>query len=67
MDTSVLQAAQQIFETHLQLRSEMAMQLPTGVVIHRYTMRGDLIFSEYPVLLPHELFVPMDLLQPSPS
>lgn len=62
MDTNLLHAAQQIYRSHIQLRPDVGEQSPRGVVIHRRTLRGDLIFSEYPILLPHELFIPVDVL-----
>lgn len=62
MDTNLLQAARQIYHSHLQLRPDVSEQSPRGVVIHRRTLRGDLIFSEFPILLPHELFIPVDIL-----
>ncbi len=62
LDSSVLQAARQIYESHVQLRSNVSIQSPRGVVIHPHTLRGDLIFSEYPILLPHEMFIPIDVL-----
>lgn len=67
MDTTVLQAARQIYHSHLQLRPDVGDQPPRGVVIHRRTLRGDLIFSEYPILLPHELFIPVDALNYQPQ
>jgi hypothetical protein len=39
-------------------------QPPRGVVIHRRTLRGDLIFSEFPILLPQETFIPLQQLEP---
>lgn len=64
MDSTVLQAARQIYNFHVQLRPEvLSLQLPRGVVIHPQTLRGDLVFSPYPVLLPKELFVPRDMLE----
>ncbi|MDX2273134.1 MAG: hypothetical protein NW237_14455 [Cyanobacteriota bacterium] len=63
MDTTILQAARQIYQVHVQLRPDVAVQPPRGVVIHRSTLRGDLIFSDFPILLPHELFVPVDMLE----
>ncbi len=62
MNSSLLQAARQIYESHVQLRPDVAFQSPRGVVIHPQTLRGDLIFSEYPILLPQELFIPIDVL-----
>lgn len=63
METNLIKAARQIYEDHVQLRPDVAYQTPRGVVIHRSTLRGDLIFSDYPILLPHELFIPVDMLE----
>jgi hypothetical protein len=65
MEATVIQAARQIYRFHLESRPDVSVQPPRGVVIHRRTLRGDLIFSDYPVLLPHELFIPMEQLQAS--
>jgi hypothetical protein len=63
MEINVIKAAKQIYEDHVQLRPDVVIQSPRGVVIHRNTLRGDLIFSDYPILLPHELFIPVDMLE----
>lgn len=64
MDTAILQAAKQIYQSHVQLRPDM-VESPRGVVIHPRTLRGDLIYSEYPILLPYELFIPLEMLEQS--
>ncbi|NJL99796.1 MAG: hypothetical protein HC924_13805 [Synechococcaceae cyanobacterium SM2_3_2] len=66
MEINVIKAAKQIYEDHVQLRPDVVIQSPRGVVIHRNTLRGDLIFSDYPILLPHELFIPVDMLEARP-
>jgi hypothetical protein len=33
--------------------------MPHGVAVHRKTLRGELIYSDYPVLLPNERFIPL--------
>ncbi|MFS8868162.1 hypothetical protein [Synechococcus sp. H65.1] len=63
MDSTLLQAARQIYQLHLQHRPEVVEQPPRGVVIHRRTLRGDLIFSEFPILLPQETFIPLQQLE----
>ena len=63
MEINVIKAAKQIYEDHVHLRPDVVIQPPRGVVIHRNTLRGDLIFSDYPILLPHELFIPVDMLE----
>ncbi len=63
METTLLQAAQKIYRDHIQLRTDLAEQLPRGVVIHPHTLRGDLIFADIPILLPQEKFIPVDMLQ----
>lgn len=67
MEIDVMRAAKQIYEIHVQLRPDVAIQTPRGVVIHRDTLRGDLIFSDYPILLPHEMFIPVDMLEAQAS
>ncbi|MFQ3585474.1 MAG: hypothetical protein SNJ85_11210 [Cyanobacteriota bacterium] len=63
MDSALVQAARQIYQFHLQYRPDVLEQPPRGVVIHRRTLRGDLIFSDFPVLLPQETFIPIQQLE----
>ncbi|MGQ9838312.1 MAG: hypothetical protein ACUVRV_10190 [Cyanobacteriota bacterium] len=63
MDSTLVQAARQIYQFHLRYRPDVLEQPPRGVVIHRRTLRGDLIFSEFPILLPQETFIPIQYLE----
>ncbi|MEN9224480.1 MAG: hypothetical protein Q6L60_11565 [Thermostichus sp. HHBFW_bins_43] len=63
MDSALVQAARQIYQFHLQYRPDVLEQSPRGVVIHRRTLRGDLIFSDFPILLPQETFIPIQHLE----
>ncbi|MGB3516360.1 MAG: hypothetical protein WBA43_07890 [Elainellaceae cyanobacterium] len=61
LDPAVLQAARQIYRTYYEVHVEQ-VQRPIGVVIHRETCRGQLVFAQKPILLPQECFVPLDLI-----
>ena len=57
----ILQAARTICQTYYQAHGEAAMT-PLGVVVDRQSLRGQLIFTGQPVLLPHECFIPLEQL-----
>jgi hypothetical protein len=57
---TILSAARSIYQAYVETHGDQ--QRPYGVAIDRYTFRGQLIFSEQPVLLPHECFVPLERL-----
>ncbi|GAB4210661.1 MAG: hypothetical protein OHK0012_01500 [Synechococcales cyanobacterium] len=59
MDARLVEAARRIYEHYQQMRPDVIALQPRGVAVHRQTLRGDLVFSEQPVLLPFERFVPL--------
>jgi hypothetical protein len=61
MDNRLIEAARRIYQHYQQQRPDMIALHPRGVAVHTKTLRGDLIFSDQPVLLPFERFVPLDL------
>ena len=56
-DPTLLQAARQIYRAYCQACPKLVRR-PTGVAIHRQTLKGKLIFTSKPILLPQECFVP---------
>jgi hypothetical protein len=62
LDPSLLKAARQIYRTYFAVRSGTSKR-PVGVAINRDTHRGQLIFTDKPVLLPGECFVLLDRLE----
>ena len=62
LDPKLLRAAREIYRTYYQICTNRNQQ-PLGVVINRYTGRGQLVFGSNPVLLPNEYFVPVNQLE----
>ena len=56
-EPALLKAAGQIYRDHYENNSRM-VQRPIGVAINRITYRGKAIFSDKPILLPQETFIP---------
>jgi hypothetical protein len=56
---AIIRAARQIYQTYCRLHSELTKE-PIGVAVNPKTHRGQLLFTEKPVLLPGECFVPMN-------
>ena len=54
----IVKAAKAIYEMHVETHGT-ARRTPMGIALDRYTYRGQLIFCEQPILLPHECFVPL--------
>ena len=61
-DPALLQAAQQIYRAYYEAHPKL-VQRPSGVAINRTTLRGKLIFTNKPILLPSEFFVPLSQLE----
>ncbi len=57
----IVQAAQAIYQTYYDAHGDAAMA-PLGVVVDRQSLRGQLIFTGQPILLPHECFIPLEQL-----
>jgi hypothetical protein len=53
----IVKAAKAIYEIHLETHG--SRRTPVGIAIDRYTYRGQPLFCEQPILLPHECFVPL--------
>lgn len=62
IDTAVIRAAGQIYYTYCEVHPEIAGQ-PSGVAISRLTHRGKVIFTQQPVLLPQECFIPLQQIE----
>lgn len=54
----IVKAARAAYEAYVEIHGKK--RTPMGVAVDRYTYRGQLIFSEQPILLPHECFVTME-------
>ncbi len=59
-DSRLLQAARHIYTLYRD--AWPTAQLPQGVVIHRESLRGDVVYGTQPVLLPQERFFPLQSL-----
>jgi hypothetical protein len=61
-DISALNTARELYQTYLRIHANKAQQ-PLGVVLHRISFRGKLLFRDAPVLLPEEYFFSFQQLQ----
>jgi hypothetical protein len=61
-DSPLLQAAYFIYQTYYKTSGKQRRQ-PHGVAIDRFSLRGKLIFTARPILLPRECFVPLSQIQ----
>ncbi len=57
----MLASARETYQAYCQIHIDA--QPPIGVAMDRNTGRGQLIFSEQPILLPHECFISVDQMQ----
>lgn len=62
VDPTVIKAAGHIYYTYCEVHPEIIGQ-PSGVAISRLTYRGKVIFTQHPVLLPQECFVPLNQIE----
>ncbi|WP_082127358.1 hypothetical protein [Calothrix sp. 336/3] len=62
LDPTVIRAAGQIYYTYCEVHPEIMGQ-PSGVAINRVNHRGKVIFTNHPVLLPEECFVPLNQIE----
>lgn len=51
----MLASAREVYQAYCQVHRDIAP--PVGVAMDRNTGRGQLIFAEQPILLPHEYFI----------
>lgn len=61
-DPMLIRASRQIYRTYRTVHPRRVQQ-PLGVVMHRYSYRGHLIFKQYPALLPDECFIPFEQIE----
>lgn len=64
VDTPLLAAAQSIYNLYQQVHGVKAV--PAGVAVNRQTLRGYVLFTSQPVLLPQECFIPYEHLPEVP-
>jgi hypothetical protein len=62
IDPNIIKAASQIYYTYCEVHPEIVGKA-TGVAISRVTHRGKVIFTQYPVLLPQECFIPLNQIE----
>ncbi|MEA5620408.1 hypothetical protein VB711_21555 [Cronbergia sp. UHCC 0137] len=62
VDPTVIRAAGKIYSIYCEVHPEIIGQ-PSGVAISRVTHRGKVIFTQHPVLLPQECFVPLNQIE----
>jgi hypothetical protein len=62
IDPNIIRSASQIYYAYCQVHPEIVGKA-TGVAISRVTHRGKVIFTQYPVLLPQECFVPLNQIE----
>lgn len=62
VDPAVIRAAGDIYRTYCEVHPEMMGQ-PSGVAINRSHHRGKVIFTNHPVLLPEECFIPLNQIE----
>jgi hypothetical protein len=62
IDPTLIRAASHIYYTYCEVHPEIVGKA-TGVAISRVTHRGKVIFTQYPVLLPQECFVPLNQIE----
>ncbi len=61
LDPALLQVARQIYQAYCEVHPRQA-HIPSGVVIDRFSYRGQVTSTDRPILLPQECFVPIDLI-----
>lgn len=62
LDPKLLRMARRIYRSYCVLHPTTSRR-PFGIVIHKETHRGQLMFNRRPILLPGECFVPMQHLE----
>ena len=62
VDPTIIKAAGQIYYTYCEVHPEIVGQA-SGVAISRVTYRGKVIFTQHPVLLPQECFIPLQQIE----
>ncbi|MGK7908718.1 MAG: hypothetical protein AB4040_16040 [Synechococcus sp.] len=62
MNAELVMVARQVYDEKKHW-FELRDRLPTGVAVNLETLRGEVLCSSHPVLLPHEKFIPLNQLQ----
>ncbi len=63
-DPALLRAAQDIYSFYCQVNPDRERRRqPIGVAMNKFSYRGKLIFSSYPILLPEERFISVEQLE----
>jgi hypothetical protein len=62
VDSNIIKAAGYIYYTYCEVHPEIIGQ-PSGVAISVLTHRGKVIFTQHPVLLPQECFIPLNQIE----
>lgn len=62
LDANLLRAAQQLYRDYCESQPD-TVRRPVGIAIHRLTHRGKPIFTEKPILLPEECFIPLNQIE----
>ncbi len=65
-EQGLLKAARQIYKTYCRFHTKLT-RTPQGVAIDPKTLRGQLLFTQSPILLPGENFIPVEQLEPEVS
>lgn len=62
IDPSLLKAARKVYRAYGETHPNMVKR-PTGVVVNQFTYQSYIIFSQQPILLPDEYFVPLSQIE----
>ncbi|NCO74232.1 MAG: hypothetical protein GW795_09140 [Cyanobacteria bacterium] len=62
VDPNILKSAKEIYSTYCHFHVKLAKP-PIGVAIDKKTHRGQLLFTQRPILLPWENFIPMNKIE----
>lgn len=59
-DATTIDTARKVYQSYCATHTEPAQ--PVGIAVNQYTQHGYILFRGKPVLLPHESFIPFDLI-----
>ncbi|MFN5515959.1 MAG: hypothetical protein ACK5CA_14765 [Cyanobacteriota bacterium] len=62
LDPKLLRVARRLYRNYF-VHNPKAAKRPLGIAIHKQTHRGQLMFTQQPILLPGECFVPVKQLE----
>ena len=62
IDPAILKVARQVYRDYCETHSSNAKR-PSGVVVNQLTYQGKVLFSNQPILLPQERFIPVAQLE----